>query len=96
MSEVVTFPARLPVAAQCPGSAPARPAERPLPPDAQLRVGVHHATKMLQPFVPSRSTDLKCLARVVATTIAVNAPQSWSVADLVDWLTVTAPTETME
>lgn len=81
---------RLPVAMTAPGSAlQARPPI--LPPDAQLRLGVHQASKLLAPFVPSEHANLKRIARVAATAIAVNAPQDWTIADLVDWLTSTAP-----
>lgn len=80
----------LPRAEQAPGSVPSAP--RPvLTEDAQLRLGVHYATQILQPLVLSARVNVRRVARLSATAIAVNAPQGWTVADLVDWLTTSGP-----
>lgn len=83
---------RLPVAMTAPGSAVPRPptTDDILTDDARLRVGVHYATKVLKPVVTS-TVNLRRVARLAATAIAVNAPQDWTVADLVDWLTIAGP-----
>ena len=91
-AEIVTWP-RAAIAPQPLTASAVSAAHEILPPDAQLRVGVFQATKVLAPFVPSKSTNLRSLARIIATAVALNAPPDWRVSDLVDWLTTTAPTQ---
>lgn len=87
-ADIVTFRASaLPAAAQCPGALAVTAREPILPPDAQLRLGMHSATKLLRNFITNPQTDTRRVARLVTTCVVAMAPAEWTVADLVEWLT---------